>query len=96
MDNSPLVRFSRCESRLGEMLEVNAPHGGDRKTDQVVGSTNLKALNIDPHLSARAKRIASIPEDKFESVMAQVRQDDRFFVAGPAQSPLAATLRRTR
>lgn len=35
----------------------------------------LSEIDIDPHLSARAQRIASVPEDKFEAALAEAKQE---------------------
>ena len=40
------------------------PHGGDPATRQVRGDTTLANLEISKDLSARARRIASVPEEK--------------------------------
>src|SRR5438093_11914681 len=49
----------RCERRLGEMLAIEIQHGGQNKRN-AIPRNSLFDLQIEPHLSACAQRIASV------------------------------------
>jgi len=63
----------RCERRLGEMLTGEIQRGGHNKKQSNTPMTLLADFGIDRNLSSRAQRIASVPEDKFEAVIGQLR-----------------------
>jgi phage N-6-adenine-methyltransferase len=71
----------RCERRLGEMLAVMKDAGefsrGQPEKNPVTPRIILSEMNIDAHLSSRAQRIAAVPEEKFEAVMAKARQEEQ-------------------
>ncbi len=58
----------RCERRLGEMLAQEIQRGDLNKKQSNTPMTLLSDLGIDRNHSSRAQRIASIPEEKFESL----------------------------
>ena len=68
----------RCERRLGEMLAGMKEKGEISKGNPLKVGTprQLKDLRIDRNLLSRAQRIASIPEEKFEAVIGQLKQDE--------------------
>ncbi len=59
------------------MLAKNIHRGGDPGKRQSRGDTTLADLDISRDLSSRAQRIASVPEDKFEAVIGQLKQDEQ-------------------
>lgn len=68
----------RCERRLGGMLLESNPHGGDRKSaNRPKGGSRLIDVGIDYNLSARAKRIAGVPEEKFEAALVTIRDEEQ-------------------
>jgi hypothetical protein len=58
------------------MLIVSNPNGGDRRSNQCERGDTLKDLGIERHVSSRAKRIASVPEEKFEAALAEAREEE--------------------
>jgi phage N-6-adenine-methyltransferase len=66
----------RCERRLGEMLSREVQHGGQNKRN-ATPRNSLSGLGIEPHLSARAQRIASVPEEKFEAAIVAAREEEQ-------------------
>lgn len=73
----------RCERRLGEMLngmkesgEITHAHKGENSPNGAI-RTKLSDLNIDYNLSARAQRIASVPEERFEAAIVTARQEEQ-------------------
>ena len=66
-----------CERRLGEMLAKEIHCGGDSKTRQSRGDTTLADLDISRDMSSRSQKIAQVPEDKFEAVIGQLKQDEQ-------------------
>lgn len=67
----------RCERRLGEMLAPEVRQGPHRSKNGGGRIFTLKELEIEPHLSSRAQRIASVSEEKFEAVIAEVKQQEK-------------------
>lgn len=59
------------------MLAKDIQQGGQNKKRVQGAVTSLSDLGIDRNLSSRAQRIASVPEDKFEAVIGQLKQDEQ-------------------
>ncbi len=70
----------RCERRLGEMLR-GMKDGGELKTGAAAHkcreATTLTDYGISRDISSRAQKIASVPEEEFEAVIAQVKDGER-------------------
>lgn len=67
----------RCERRLGEMLTNEIQQGGHNKKQSPTPLTLLSDVGIDRNLSARAQRIAAVPEAKFEAAIATIKDEER-------------------
>jgi len=78
----------RAERRLGEMIKAQGaskeglnPGGRPPKTgsklDPVSAAPPLATVGIDKHLADRARKTASIPEDEFENVLAEHREEQK-------------------
>ena len=72
----------RCERRLGEILGAMRGTGeireGRRPTNyDGPAIVSLADIDIDPRLSSRAQRIASVPEEKFERVIAEAKDGEK-------------------
>jgi len=61
---------------MKEAGEITHAHkgGNSGRGDQ---TTKLADLEISRDLSSRAQRIASVPEDKFEAVIAEAKEGER-------------------
>lgn len=80
--NAAAIRI-RAERRLGEMIQdrkaVKPQLAKGRRSDLVpagnqVEEPTLEELGIDKKLSSRAQKIAAVPEEKFEGMMAVWRE----------------------
>jgi len=79
----------RAERRLGEMLKDQKDAGGMNKGKLKQGQNSppshdgsaeaptLSDMGITHNMSSRAQAIANIPEEEFESVIAEYKKDQR-------------------
>lgn len=68
------IRF-RAERRLGQMMN-GKPSAQGRRSDLGLDGPQVETLDeqgIDKNMAKRARKLASIPDEKFESVMAEHR-----------------------
>ncbi len=63
----------RAERRAGELIPEQIKHGGDRKTESRLQDATLKNIGIDKTESHRFQQVASIPEEKFEEHITNVK-----------------------
>lgn len=67
----------RAERRLGEILKRMAQNGeraskaGDRISREARGDTTLSDLGIPRDRASRAMQLAEVPQDQFESALAE-------------------------
>jgi phage N-6-adenine-methyltransferase len=68
----------RCERRLGEMLIAMKERGEITEGRNSRTPTRVKIADMDfsYDISARAQRIASVPEEKFEAAIVAVREEE--------------------
>ena len=85
----------RCERRLGEMLEQDAPHGGDPATRQGRGGATLVDLGVSKDMSVRTRRVASVPEEKFEAVLAEAREEEKEITRRAIEKLLSAAEKKS-
>lgn len=62
-----------AERRLGELLREMQLQGGDRKSNRHNGGLKLADLGIDEHQSRRWQQEAALPEDAFQTYIADTR-----------------------
>lgn len=70
----------RAERRAGEMLketELNKGRPSEKGLHDVTVITKLSDLGIDKHESSRWQKIAGIPEKQFESLINEVKEDNK-------------------
>lgn len=76
------IRF-RAERRIGELMAEQrgtvgmAPAGRPKigsERDPIISSPTLAAAGIDKHLADRSRKLAAIPEEKFETILADRRE----------------------
>lgn len=77
------IRF-RAERRIGELMAAQrdtvglAPAGRPREigseTDPIIRPPTLSEAGIDKHLADRARKYAAVPEQEFESILADRRE----------------------
>lgn len=69
----------RAERRVGELIAAQKEsgglqHGGDRKSRDASGPLKpitLDEAGIDKHLADRARKLAAVPEEKFEAMLGE-------------------------
>jgi 16S rRNA G966 N2-methylase RsmD len=66
---------ARADRKCGEWLKDNVKQGGDRKTESKSSMSTLKDLGVTKDESSRLQKIASIPEDKFEGILAEAERE---------------------
>jgi phage N-6-adenine-methyltransferase len=75
------IRF-RAERRIGELMEAQKQTVGLNNGSRLVGPSatrqderpTLAEAGIDKHLADRARKYAAVPEDQFESILADRRE----------------------
>ena len=63
-----------AQRRIGELLELYSPHGGDRRSQERDRSLKLSELGISKDRSARCRRLSRIPAGEFASHVATVKK----------------------
>lgn len=64
----------RMERKAGELLDLEIPQGGDRKSRGRDVTLSLSDVGISRHQSARWRRIAAIPEPIFEAFLVGTKE----------------------
>lgn len=73
----------RYQRRLGELIPLEAPHGGDHKSSSRHGNLKtLKELGIDKHDSSTWQRLASLRPEQFEAWLAETLETGEVTTAG--------------
>ena len=63
----------RAERRVGELMNGTPKHRGNAQPRVTNGPATLEEQGIDKHMADRARKLAAIPDAKFEQVMAEHR-----------------------
>lgn len=56
---------------MGQILGKITQRGGDRKSKSHDATLKLEDIGVDKHKSSRLQKIASLPDDAFESYVAE-------------------------
>ena len=74
----------RAERKMGEMLKEMPKDnkGGDRKSSRLHNVTvnkppTLKDIGIEKHESSRYQKIAELPEEKFEEIIKETKEEEK-------------------